>query len=115
MTSHKPRAAQPPVPDFAAVLQIASVKGAERVAEAGRILQDANTLVGRAAQALQPLVGPTAAQALVLCRDVRSNLSNLQNGLRSLVAAVERMKDASVAMSEDSVLQEIAKNGERGP
>lgn len=115
MTSYKPRAAQPPVPDFAAVLQIATAKGAERVAEAGRLLQEANTLVASAAHALQPLVGPTAAQALVLCRDVRSNLSSLQNGIQSLVAAVERMKEASVVMSEDSVLQEIARSGEQGP
>lgn len=94
-------------PDFKAVFELATRKGAERLAHADTDLQQADTLVASATKQLQPLVGPTAAQSLVLCRDVRTHLLNLQSSLRNLKDSVQRMKQSTPSMSEDAVLQEL--------
>lgn len=94
-------------PDFAAVFELATQKGQQRLAQADTILQEADARIAAVRQQLQPLIGATAAQSLVLCGDVRDAILKLQSSLERLKAAVERMHQGTATMSEDAVLREL--------
>lgn len=94
-------------PNFGAVFELATQKGAQRLTQANADLQEADTRIAAVRQQLQPLIGATAAQSLVLCGDVRDAILKLQSSLQKLKDAVERMKQGTAAMSEDAVLREI--------
>ena len=101
-------------PNFDLVAELASTQGMQLLSDVDSDLCSAERLIASAAKKLEPLVGPAAAQGLVLAKDARSHLLLLQNKLRALRQSVERLKqDGSPRVAEDAILQQLVQDGSR--
>lgn len=111
MTSHKPRAAQPPVPDFQWIAELATKKAAERLDAANRQLGIASEAVLQTQSLLRPLIGSTAAESVAACQTLRIQLAVVQESLSKLERAAKLLATKrQPTMSEDAVLQELERD-----
>jgi len=98
-------------PNFSLVAELASKQGSQLLQDADGDLAHAEPLIAAATRKLEPLVGPTAAQGLALAKDALSHLRQLQNKIRSLRQAVDRLKADGPLVSEDAILEQLHGKG----